>query len=287
MDRLSTKLKLSINRLNIAISSNDDEAVIKDLRLELKNMYTEYTKNHDRLLEDLTGEALQTEFERRELMDRFYLESLDRRDKDKKAHDSDKTDPKRNVNFTKIISRPAIFAGQSDDFFLWHRHLSIYTSHVTTTAEKLLILSEAVSGPAAETIRPFLTSDSEDRFEAAVELLRSRFGNDLNVSENIINKLEGWPVMDGSNPAAVRSFADFLRSVFSTAQKVQGLLGILDSKLLNRRILNKLPSRIRVKWVELTREKKDFPKFEEFLQFVIREVDILNDPMLSEGPFPH
>ena len=40
MDRLSAKIKLSINRLNIAISSKDDEAVIKDLRLELKNMYT-------------------------------------------------------------------------------------------------------------------------------------------------------------------------------------------------------------------------------------------------------
>ena len=112
-----------------------------------------------------------------------------------KTHDNDKTTDKTNSNnskrveFTKIISPPANFARQSDDFHLWHRLLITYNNHVQTTAEKLLILSEAVSGPAAETIRPFLTSDAEDRFESAVELLRSRFGNDLNVSENIIARL--------------------------------------------------------------------------------------------------
>ena len=69
-----------------------------------------------------------------------------------------------------------------------------------TTAEKLLILSETVSGPAAETIRPFPISDTEDRFKSVVELLRSRFGNDLNISESIIARLEGWPMMDGTIP---------------------------------------------------------------------------------------
>ena len=91
--------------------------------------------------------------------------------------------------------------------------------------------------------------------------------------------------MDGSNPATVRSFADFLRTVSFTAQKVDGLLSILDSKLLNRRILNKLPCDIRVKWVVFIREKSDrFPNFQDFMEFVNQQADILNDPMLSSFP---
>ena len=288
MDRLSTKLKLSINRLNIAQARKDDTDTIDTLRQEVKDLYKDYSEAHDRIINEISGSELENEFERRDTIDRFYLESLQRHDNDKTTHDNDKTtdkNPKRNVEFTKIISRPTNFSGKSDDFHLWHRHLITYTNHVQTTAEKLLILSEAVSGPAEETIRPYLTSDAEDRFEAAVELLRSRFGNDLNVSETIIARLEGWPVMDGSNPTTVRSFADFLRTVFFTAQKVEGLMSFLDSKLLNRRILNKLPCDIRVKWVEFVREKSDrFPNFQDFMEFVNQKADILNDPMLSSFP---
>ena len=293
MERLATKLKLAINRYRISQLRNDNEVVMNSYRAEVKELYEAYADAHDKHLEELSSDDLEAEFAKRDTMDRFYIESL-KQDNDnsmqvEKEKSGEKTineNVKRDTNFTKIISRPANFAGQSDDFYLWHRHLITYTNHVQTTAEKLLILSEAVSGPAAETIRPFLTSDADDRFEAAVELLRSRFGNDLNVSESAIARLEGWPVMDGSNPTAVRSFADFLRTVLFTAQKVDGLLTILDSKLLNRRILNKLPCNIRVKWVEVTRERKDqFPSFQNFVEFVNRQADILNDPLLG-GSFP-
>ena len=283
MDRLSTKLKLAINRLNIAQARKEDTAIIDTLRQEVKNLYDNYSEAHDKIINEISGIELENEFQRRDNIDRFYIESLKTYDKDR----TDKTDNNnsKHVEFTKIISRPTTFSGKSDDFHLWHRHLITYTNHVRTTAEKLLILSEAVSGPAEETIRPYLTSDAEDRFEAAVELLRSRFGNDLNVSETIIARLEGWPVMDGSNPTTVRSFADFLRTVFFTAQKVEGLMSFLDSKLLNRRILNKLPCDIHVKWVEFVREIcVRFPNFKDFMEFVNQQSDILNDPMLSSFP---
>ena len=293
MERQSTKLKLAINRFKISKLRGDNEVVINSFREEVKELYDSYVQAHDKLLGEISGEDLEAEFTKRDIMDRFYIESLKQDNDDTMQVEKDKScdktvndNSKRDANFTKIISRPANFAGQSDDFYLWHRHLITYTNHVQTTSEKLLILSEDVSGPAAETIRPFLTSDADDRFESAVELLCSRFGNDLNVSESAIARLEGWPVMDGSNPAAVRSFADFLRTVLFTAQKVDGLLTILDSKLLNRRILNKLPCGIRVKWVEFTREKKEqFPTFQDFVGFVNRQSDILNDPLLG-GSFP-
>ncbi len=55
MDRLSTKLKLAINRLNIAQARKEDTAIIDTLRQEVKNLYDNYSEAHDKIINEISG----------------------------------------------------------------------------------------------------------------------------------------------------------------------------------------------------------------------------------------
>ena len=83
---------------------------------EVRDLYDNYSQSHDiDKLNELSDVDLENEFQRRDNIDRFYIESLKTHDNDKTTDKTDNNNSKR-VEFTKIISRPANFAGQSEDF---------------------------------------------------------------------------------------------------------------------------------------------------------------------------
>ena len=100
-------------------------------------------------------------------------------------------------------------------------------------------------------------------------------------------KLESWPKIHPNDSTALRKYSDFLVQCQKLKEKI-GSLRVLNDDHENRKLVAKLPkwasnrwSRLAFNWKE---ENEVFPPFSEFVKFVVKEADIVCDPVLSSPP---
>lgn len=144
-----------------------------------------------------------------------------------------------------------------------------------------------MKGGAKEVVDSFLLLDSEDAYNKAKEMFKKRFGDPFAVAATCRKKLESWPKIHPNDSTALRKYSDFLVQRQKLMEKI-GSLRVLNDDHENRKLAAKLPkwasnrwSRLAFNWKE---ENEVFPPFLEFVKFVVKEVDIVCDPVLSSPP---
>ena len=188
------------------------------------------------------------------------------------------------------LPEPGIFDGDLLQYPVWVKAFeTLIEGRAVRPSERLHFLGRYVKGEAKEVVDSFLLLDSEDAYDKAKEMLKKRFGDPFAVAAACRKKLESWPKIHPNDSTALRKYSDFLVQ----CQKLMGKIGslrVLNDDHENRKLVAKLPkwasnrwSRLAFNWKE---ENEVFPPFSEFVKFVVKEADIVCDPVLS-SPSPN
>lgn len=186
------------------------------------------------------------------------------------------------------LPEPGIFDGDLLQYPVWLKAFeTLIEGRAVRPSERLHFLGNYVKGEAKEVVDSFLLLDSEDAYDKAKEMLKKRFGDPFAVAAACRKKLESWPKIHPNDNTALRKYSDFLVQCQKLMEKI-GSLRVLNDDHENRKLVSKLPkwasnrwSRFAFNWKE---ENKVFPPFAEFVKFVVKEADIVCDPVLSCPP---
>ena len=180
---------------------------------------------------------------------------------------------------------PPVFDGNPLHYRKWDSAFDvlIVNQNIPPT-QKLFYLERYLTGAAKEAVSGFFVLHSEESYNQARALLEERFGNSYIVAEAFRTKIESWPRIPNKGKVELRSYADFLKQCQAAKQEMDELR-ILDDPRENKKMLQKLPEWLTLRWSRKAHELRvnsgKYPSFEVFVQFMTMEADILNDPITS------
>ena len=115
-------------------------------------------------------------------------------------------------------------------------------------------------------------------------MLESRFGDPFVLANAFRDKLDAWPKVQSRDIKALRKLVDFIKQCDAAMESVSSL-SVLNDERENKKILCKLPDWIIPRWGRLVsnyrEERRVFPHFHEFVNFMVKESNIANDPITS------
>ncbi|XDV46694.1 hypothetical protein PO909_014534 [Leuciscus waleckii] len=184
-----------------------------------------------------------------------------------------------------LVPEPTMFAGDPLKFVdFWMSFTILIDRKPISASEKMLYLKGYLSREARKAVEGFFYRSSEDAYEGAWAVLKDRYGNPFIVQKAFRDKLMKWPKISPNDSLALRDFADFLKSCEEAMPHVKGL-AILNDFEENRKLLEKLPDWIVRKWSRIVVEQLDasgeYPIFEHFTKFVLKEARIACNPITS------
>ena len=180
---------------------------------------------------------------------------------------------------------PSIFNGDPLKYPGWKSAFQTLIEHRTIPAnEKMHYLKKYLGGQVREVVEQYFLLTSDDAYEEAKSLLDERYGNPFVIANAYREKLDKWPKINARDGAGLQKFADFLRQCHTAAESI-GHLNILNDEMQNRRLLIKLPDWLVTRWGRIVashkEEKKNFPQFKIFVDFIVKEAKIACDPVTS------
>lgn len=142
-----------------------------------------------------------------------------------------------------------------------------------------------LAGEARKAVEGFFYRNSEDAYQSAWTLLQERYGNPFIVQKAFrLMRIMKWPKFSGSDPLALREFADFLKGCAEAMPYVTGL-AILNDCEENHKLLRKLPDWIVCQWsrnaIDELDASSDCPSFSHFTEFIQKEAQIACNPIAS------
>ncbi|XP_063448067.1 uncharacterized protein LOC134727615 [Mytilus trossulus] len=180
---------------------------------------------------------------------------------------------------------PSVFFGDPLKYPAWKSSFqTLIEQRKIPTFERIHYLRKYVGDSVREVIENFLILSTEDAYDDAKELLEKRFGDPFIISNAFRDRLDNWPKVPSRDNIALRKFSDFLKQCLS-AMKTMGTLNALNDNRENRKLLSKLPDWVVTRWSRIVAKHKDdkreFPSFQMFVNFIEKEAIIANDPVTS------
>ena len=182
------------------------------------------------------------------------------------------------------LPSPTVFSGDPLQYPSWKCSFdALVLSSCMSACERIYYLRQFVSGKALEAIEGFLFVNDQYSFDEAMKLLDYRFGNKFLVGNAFRSKLACWPKVSNYDRSGIRSFSDFLLQCLAAKDRFS--LHMLDDEFENVKILEKLPNWVASRWSRIVFECRSregrFPPFSEFVYFLAKESDMVNDPIFS------
>ena len=113
-------------------------------------------------------------------------------------------------------------------------------------------------------------------------MLAKRFGDPFTIATAFRRKLDKWKQIVPNDATGLRKYADFLVQCTTAMKKVSGL-NVLNDIQENHKMVSKLPKWLSTRWARVVykskEEKKGFPVFSEFVDFLVTESNIACDPV--------
>ena len=114
------------------------------------------------------------------------------------------------------LSEPSVFKGNPLEYALWRNEINSFVDRDGVSApERIHCLKKYTSGCARECIDGYLSVFTTDSYNAARNMLDSRFGNRFVVTFAFRDKLEQWPKISSNDNQGLQRFSDFLKEVQS------------------------------------------------------------------------
>ena len=194
----------------------------------------------------------------------------------------------RSGEFLKIINMPNVeITEYKGDPMTFHSFFAIFDECVHNVdiddAAKLIRLIGATKGDAYTAISHCMQIGGSKGYNEARQILESRFGNPLLISDRIICKLRsGKPV---KSPYELQQLADELNSAYQELIQLNKLNEV-DSQNCIMEIVNRLQQYLKNRWkkiaLECKRDKFCYPNFKRLVDFVRVEADDAKDPLYGK-----
>ena len=150
--------------------------------------------------------------------------------------------------------------------------------------QRLIRLLKYTKGGAKELIKHCIHESADTCYTNALSLLEKEYGSPFKIAAAYLEKLKNWPAIKTNDALGLRELYRFL--VRCASYQERGVVD-LNSPLTIRSIQLSLPSNLQDKWtsrVGRIRKKKEVEaRFQDFVEFVEEESQMLNDPVYARG----
>ncbi|CAC5387607.1 unnamed protein product [Mytilus coruscus] len=150
--------------------------------------------------------------------------------------------------------------------------------------EQIHYLRKYLGESVKEVVENYFLITSQDSYQEAKTLLDQRYGDPFVIANAFRDKLEKWPKIASRDGIGLQKFSDFLKQCLNAMQSI-GSLNALNDDRQNRQLLTKLPDWIVNRWSRIVaqqkEDKKKFPSFKTFVEFIDKESNIACDPVTS------
>ena len=184
------------------------------------------------------------------------------------------------------IVEPQVFSGRDPLYFpKWKIEFETLIHHrAIPTSERLHYLSKYLGGEAKEAIEGFLYMRSSNAYEKAYALLNHRYGDNFELASTFRQRLRAWPKISPTDTQGLRKFVDFLRQCQAAISSTNlHTLEVLNDEAENIEIIKRLPQWLSRAWARRVTAHRaatgSFPPFNDFVNFLIDEDDVANDPV--------
>ena len=180
----------------------------------------------------------------------------------------------------------------SGDPLQYHAFMNAFQETVddvdSTPSAKLNRLLAYTSGDAHKAIKPMLVVGGSEGYSRALEILRSRYGDDLIISQAVMKKLRSGGMIKGA--AQLHKLADELTASNLVLTKLKKLSEV-ESQNFIACVVDRLQSYLKTKWsrlaMDIKNDKHVYPKFEDLVKFIEKEANIASDPVYGEQGLLH
>ena len=190
------------------------------------------------------------------------------------------------VNLGRLPApEPSLFTGDPLKYPGWKVDFSmLIEQRKIPPAERIHYLKKYLGGTAKEAVENFFLISSDTAYDEAKKMLDERFGDPYVIGSAFRDKLEKWPKIAPKDCNSLQRFADFVKQC-QTAMDSIGTLKCLNDDRENRKFLSKLPDWIVTRWsrtaYQWKEDKKEFPAFKVFADFLSKEAKIACNPVIS------
>jgi len=264
---------------------------MKRMEMEEATRRAEYEYKLDRMKQELEDTRRKLDLERRRSL--LKAEMMGDEDCDSLAS---RTSAPQNKDSTDIVylaksitdnlnvartpaPEPAVFHGDPLAYPAWKASFSVLIDRKgIQPEEKIHYLNRYLQGEAKQAVEGLFYFGTADAYTEAMSILEDRFGNSFMIAEAFRDKITAWPKVRDS--ADLRKYSDFLRQCQMAMTSIKGL-EILNDCRENRKLLQKLPDWLVVRWSHVVAEKLTFPDFKTFSEFIRKEADIACNPITN------
>ena len=190
------------------------------------------------------------------------------------------------LNINRLpIPEPPIFHGNPLEYPNWICAFEALIENKSIHAiERIHYLNKYLGGKAKASVSGYFILRSENAYQQARELLEKRFGNPFIISEEFQKKLETWPKLQPKDNKGLLDFSDFINQCQIASTEIPNLSFLNDMREIGK-IANKLPESIVHRWrrtcAKVKEEKGKYPNFLDFSQFISKESELANDPVIN------
>ena len=188
------------------------------------------------------------------------------------------------VNTSRLsVPEPGVFTGDPIQYPSWRvAFKTLIESRNIPLDERIHYLKDCLSGAAKTCVESFLLVPTAESYVEAMKLIDSRFGDKFSIAQAFKKNLDSWPKIANKDYSALREFSDFLRQC-EVAARTNDSLQFLNDDSQNRNMCSKLPDWVVSRWMRVVYRSKElsgcFPPFIDFVSFLVRESDIVCDPV--------
>ena len=155
----------------------------------------------------------------------------------------------------------------------------------SSQSNRLYYLLQYTNGPVQDLVRSCLTMPDEIGYDEARKLLAERYGQPYNIATAYVDRVINGAPIRAEDGSALQKFSILLTSCRNTLKEI-GYLNRLENPDSLRKIVERLPYALRLKWRELVdtisqKEKRD-PNLKDISEFVEARSRVTNHPIFGK-----
>ena len=170
------------------------------------------------------------------------------------------------------------------DFIRSFEHLQVEQTTLSPSA-RLYYLIQYTSGPAQDLMKSCLSMNPEQGYTEARRLLKERYGQEYRIAAAHVRTLTEGPIIKSEDGNALLQFSVQLTSCTNTLKEI-GSLGKLDHPENLRRVINRLPFGMRLKWRDtvdrIIESKERDVTIEDVTKFVTAKTRAATHPIFGK-----
>ena len=141
-----------------------------------------------------------------------------------------------------------VFSGNPIDYLDFVRAFEHQVERKTpTSSSRLYYLVQHTTGPVQELMKSCLSMREDDGYQEARRLLKERYGQSYKIAAAHVKRLVDGPAIRADDGSSLQQFSIQLTSCVNTLREI-GYISKLDSHDNLKKIIDRLPYSLRVKW---------------------------------------